>query len=78
MTFVGAKTATLPDAVPSNIGQFYTIYNNSSAVGGAGGNITVAVTGGSGDSFGAGSVTIQPQESARFENAYANKWIISN
>jgi hypothetical protein len=76
MKFLGAKTVTLPNAqVPAGTtegyrrGIWFRIVNNA-----ASGDITVIITGGSGDII-AGDVTILPQESATFEMADKDFWI---
>lgn len=46
MTTTGAKTATVPDATSTLVGQTYFIFNS-----GASGDITISITGGSGDTI---------------------------
>lgn len=63
MTASGAKTVTLPDATIYTVGTHYEIFNGSSS-----GDVTVVITGGSGDVI-YGSVVLHVHESAVFRAA---------
>lgn len=72
MTVTGAKTATIPDAVTGIIGQVFQIFNSATS-----GDITIAITGGSGDTI-YGDPTLLINESAIVTCVAVNKWIINN
>jgi len=69
MTTTGAKTATVPDATSTLVGQTFFIFNS-----GTSGDITISITGGSGDTI-LGDVTVAINESVTITCPETGVWI---
>lgn len=69
MTATGAKTATVPDATSTLVGQTFFIFNS-----GTSGDITISITGGSGDTI-LGDVTVAINESVTITCPETGVWI---
>jgi hypothetical protein len=62
----------LPDAASGIVGQYFSVFN-----GGASGDVTISIAGGSGDTI-YGDPVLNPNESAYVTCVAADKWIINN